>query len=85
MFPNFCYATEAVSTSSSNHAAAPHNIVFSNRAAAMVTQHDMEKSMRCRDMVIKSDQTVVGNFHVYTNNLDIQAVGISNIAHITAL
>ena len=36
-------------------------------------------------MVIKSDQTVVGNFHLYTNNLDIQTVGISNIAQTTAI
>ena len=33
-------------------------------------------------MVIKSDQTVVENFHLYTNNLDIQAVGISIIVYV---
>ena len=32
-------------------------------------------------MVIKSDQTVVGKFHLYTNDIDIQ-VGIFNIAHL---
>ena len=52
-------------------------------AAATVTQHDMENYvLRCLGKVIKSDQTVVGNFHLYINNLDIQVLGISYIAHL---
>ena len=43
----------------------------------------MENSvMRCLGMVTKSDQTVVGNFHLYTTDLRIQAVGNSTIAHL---
>ena len=41
--------------------------------------------MRCLGIVTKSDQTVVGNFHLYTTDLDIQAMGNSNIAHLRKL
>ena len=55
----------------------------SNHAAATVTQHDMDNYvMRCLGMVTKSNQTVVGNFHLYNTDLGTQAVSNSNIAHL---
>ena len=67
-----------------NHMLLLRGCCCSNHAAATVTQHDMKNYvMRCLGMVTKSDQTVVGNFHLYTTDLGIQVLGISTIAHQT--
>ena len=69
MSPNFCCAAVAVATA----------------LQQPLHRKTWKIIMKCLGMVTKSDQTVVENFYLYTNNLDIQTVGIYNIAHTIAL